>query len=122
MYKGSFPSGRLPLFFSCRGEFHGKNSDSCGKNSDSRGKIIVFLQKKHFFLKKVAVKFGGTKKMCYLCTRKSEMRLKQLRKLSMKIENRGVAQPGSAPVLGTGGRRFESCRPDFFSIESFLPW
>ena len=25
---------------------------------------------------------------------------------------RGVAQPGSAPVLGTGGRRFESCRPD----------
>ena len=24
----------------------------------------------------------------------------------------GVAQPGSAPVLGTGGRRFESCRPD----------
>ena len=27
---------------------------------------------------------------------------------------RGVAQPGSAPVLGTGGRRFESCRPDCF--------
>ena len=25
---------------------------------------------------------------------------------------RGVAQSGSAPVLGTGGRRFESCRPD----------
>ena len=25
---------------------------------------------------------------------------------------RGVAQPGSAPVLGTGGRRFESSRPD----------
>ena len=25
---------------------------------------------------------------------------------------RGVAQPGSAPVLGTGGRKFESCRPD----------
>ena len=30
---------------------------------------------------------------------------------------RGVAQPGSAPVLGTGGRRFESCRPDsIFSL------
>ena len=24
-----------------------------------------------------------------------------------------VAQPGSAPGLGPGGRRFESCRPDF---------
>lgn len=39
--------------------------------------------------------------MCYLCTRNSGMNCK-----------RGVAQPGSAPVLGTGGRRFESCRPD----------
>ena len=28
---------------------------------------------------------------------------------------RGVAQSGSAPVLGTGGRKFESCRPDQFS-------
>ena len=27
---------------------------------------------------------------------------------------RGVAQSGSAPGLGPGGRRFESCRPDFF--------
>ena len=25
---------------------------------------------------------------------------------------RGVAQPGSAPVLGTGGRRFKSYHPD----------
>ena len=30
------------------------------------------------------------------------------------MSKRGVAQPGSAPVLGTGGRRFESCRPDSF--------
>ena len=29
---------------------------------------------------------------------------------------RGVAQSGSAPGLGPGGRRFESCRPDFFPI------
>jgi hypothetical protein len=29
--------------------------------------------------------------------------------------NRGVAQPGSAPALGAGGRRFKSYRPDFFS-------
>ena len=27
-------------------------------------------------------------------------------------EKRGVAQSGSAPGLGPGGRRFESCRPD----------
>lgn len=28
------------------------------------------------------------------------------------VYNRDVAQFGSAPVLGTGGRRFESCHPD----------
>ena len=32
------------------------------------------------------------------------------------MNERGVAQPGSAPVLGTGGRRFESCRPDSVSL------
>src|SRR5690349_8125386 len=26
--------------------------------------------------------------------------------------SRGVAQPGSAPAWGAGGRRFKSCRPD----------
>ena len=30
--------------------------------------------------------------------------------------NQGVAQPGSAPVLGTGGRVFESRRPDLFYL------
>ena len=29
---------------------------------------------------------------------------------------RGVAQPGSAPALGAGGRWFESSRPDHFSL------
>ena len=35
------------------------------------------------------------------------------------MSERGVAQSGSAPVLGTGGRRFESCRPDsiFLSLK-----
>ena len=28
------------------------------------------------------------------------------------LSNRGVAQSGSAPGLGPGGRRFESCHPD----------
>ena len=30
---------------------------------------------------------------------------------------RGVAQLGSAPALGAGGRRFKSCRPDHFDLE-----
>ena len=48
-------------------------------------------------------------KIAYLCKRKSE---------TVGITPpflyalRGVAQSGSAPGLGPGGRRFESCRPD----------
>ena len=34
------------------------------------------------------------------------------------LKCRGVAQPGSAPVLGTGGRKFESYRPDQFFFKS----
>ena len=30
--------------------------------------------------------------------------------------SRGVAQPGSAPALGAGGRRFKSYRPDQFFL------
>ena len=37
------------------------------------------------------------------------------------MSKRGVAQPGSAPVLGTGGRRFESCRPDSIFFLSLKP-
>lgn len=33
--------------------------------------------------------------------------------MSTVDKNRDVAQFGSAPVLGTGGRRFESCHPEF---------
>jgi hypothetical protein len=31
---------------------------------------------------------------------------------------RGVAQPGSAPVWGTGGRRFKSSHPDQLNDDS----
>lgn len=31
-------------------------------------------------------------------------------------QERGVAQPGRAPALGAGGRRFESGRPDHFAL------
>ncbi|VXC96772.1 hypothetical protein SPHINGOAX6_70646 [Sphingomonas sp. AX6] len=38
--------------------------------------------------------------------------------------SRGVAQAGSAPGLGPGGRRFESCLPDHFvyapSFDAFM--
>ena len=33
-------------------------------------------------------------------------------------EVRGVAQPGSAPASGAGGRRFESSRPDQFKVQN----
>ncbi len=33
-------------------------------------------------------------------------------------QQRGVAQPGRAPVLGTGCRRFESCRPDYSEVKN----
>ena len=53
--------------------------------------------------------FGGVGKKSYLCTRNSEMS-----QLLMNMQ-RGVAQLGSASGLGPGGRRFESCHPDFLS-------
>jgi hypothetical protein len=34
------------------------------------------------------------------------------------LQGRGVAQPGSAPALGAGGRWFESSRPDHFTRKS----
>jgi carbonic anhydrase len=33
---------------------------------------------------------------------------------------RGVAQPGSAPALGAGGRRFKSGRPDFLELSETI--
>ena len=34
----------------------------------------------------------------------------------MNLISRGVAQPGSATVLGTVGRKFESSRPDQYKV------
>ncbi len=33
------------------------------------------------------------------------------------MSERGVTQPGRVPVLGTGRRMFESCRPDTENIQ-----
>src|SRR5690606_12278599 len=35
---------------------------------------------------------------------------------AISFECRGVAQPGSAPAWGAGGRRFKSSRPDQFVV------
>ena len=37
------------------------------------------------------------------------------------MQDRGVAQPGSAPALGAGGLRFKSGRPDQHRASSILP-
>mgnify|MGYP007113600788 CR=1 FL=1 len=42
---------------------------------------------------------------------RNEMLYISIRRLKNQVL-RGVAQFGSAPGLGPGGRRFESCRPD----------
>ena len=36
--------------------------------------------------------------------------------LSGVFNDRDVAQSGSVPGWGSGGRKFESCRPDFFDV------
>src|SRR3981081_1895394 len=44
--------------------------------------------------------------------------LKPLCRSVRRGTGRGVAQPGSASVWGTGGRRVKSCRPDQFLLPS----
>ncbi len=63
------------------------------------------MKKISFFSKKIAKKFFYSKNSFYLCTAKEK-----------KI--RGMAQLASAPALGAGGRRFESCYPDSINENS----
>ena len=42
------------------------------------------------------------------------------RSMLLESNHRGVAQSGSAPHWGCGGRRFKSCRPDqFFCLKVY---
>src|SRR5713226_4195295 len=41
----------------------------------------------------------------------------QVIKLILNSQRRGVAQPGSAPPWGGGGRRFKSSRPDQYKLK-----
>ena len=41
-----------------------------------------------------------------------------LQKSIIKKHTRGIAQSGSAPALGVGGRRFKSCCPDHEQLNS----
>ena len=45
------------------------------------------------------------------CTKNLDVS-KNISTFALAKSERGVAQSGSAPGLGPGGRRFESCRPD----------
>ena len=52
------------------------------------------------------------------CARKAKHANERAARNRSRLEDRqsrGVAQPGSAPALGAGGRWFESSRPDHFS-------
>ena len=40
----------------------------------------------------------------------------KIRNFAVSNIDRGVAQSGSAPGLGPGGRRFESCHPDIINV------
>ena len=48
--------------------------------------------------------------------------LKTERCIESAHRRRGIAQPGSAGVLGTPGRRFKSCCPDQISLCLSIPW
>jgi hypothetical protein len=54
-----------------------------------------------------ALKTGQIARACRGAIRGSDLE-------SVEQYSRGVAQPGSAPALGAGGRRFKSYRPDQF--------
>ena len=49
--------------------------------------------------------------LCKKCTKNLDVS-KNISTFALAKSERGVAQSGSAPGLGPGGRRFESCRPD----------
>ena len=65
-------------------------------------KVLIFIEKKH-----------GKVWRCrkYIVPLHSQFR----NELIINEYARGVAQLGSASGLGPGGRRFESCHPDFLS-------
>ncbi len=65
---------------------------------------------------------GERHKVCG-CTQAAAMSRRQVRNLTASVYNlifnfRDVAQFGSAPRLGRGGRRFKSCHPDFCAKKS----
>jgi hypothetical protein len=62
------------------------------------------------------VGFASERKDCYTIatglTSKTQRWLSEIRACVNALRLRGVAQPGSAPALGAGGRPFKSARPD----------
>ena len=87
---------------------------SASDNARKGQKSSLGRRKRGFSEKKWGKNLVESKNGCTFALAIQKWCLRQGRKAILKKRRRGVAQPGSAPVLGTGGRRFESCRPDFF--------
>ena len=86
---------------------------SASDNARKGQKSSLGRRKRGFSEKKWGKNLVESKNGCTFALAIQKWCLRQGRKAILKKRRRGVAQPGSAPVLGTGGRRFESCRPDF---------
>ena len=85
---------------------------SASDNARKGQKSSLGRRKRGFSEKKWGKNLVESKNGCTFALAIQKWCLRQGRKAILKKRRRGVAQPGSAPVLGTGGRRFESCRPD----------
>lgn len=81
--------------------------------------LSCFFLLKSFLVSPGPINFDGNKnKFCQEWEPLIIFRMKHLKKVTLfcRLKRvmifRDVAQFGSAPVLGTGGRRFESCHPE----------
>ena len=81
--------------------------EGCGRiNKHTHSMKLIYKKKSHI----KCDFFVYFKKKQYLCRRVSDVCCEFL--LASPLQRRDVAQPGSATVWGTGGRKFKSCHPD----------
>ena len=61
------------------------------------------------------------KSSCFNACQLPQLMLKAVSRFNDRFNPiRDVAQPGSAPALGAGGRRFKSSRPDQAPVRGFV--
>ena len=81
--------------------------EGCGRiNKHTHSMKLIYKKKSHI----KCDFFVYFKKKQYLCRRVRNVDCEFL--LASPLRRRDVAQPGSATVWGTGGRKFKSCHPD----------